>query len=233
MPQKTRARDHYARARSQAEKGDRKQKILSAATDIVLAGKLDEFTIGSLAQESGVAKGTIYLYFKTKTDVFHQLFVEELAAWSDAVVEKSHGEMTDAEFAAIFWSCTCSDGVLMRLLSTPAAWGSYPSADRATQASRTNLRILDDVIHLAEDCLDLPNGAGSFLMVSLFAHMIGSAQMDLAAVRPALAQPPGCNTGISQKTIFLQNAPAIIAASRTYHPPNTAVASLPEPEVTH
>ena len=106
---KNRVRDSYIRARSPAEKGDRKQNILAAAAAIVVEGKMDNFTIGSLARESGVAKGTIYLYFKTKGDVFGHLFGTQLVAWSETVIEKCHGEMTEAEFAEIFWSCAHSN----------------------------------------------------------------------------------------------------------------------------
>jgi hypothetical protein len=52
-------------------------------------------------------------------------------------------------------------------------------------------------------------------------------------MRPALARGDACVTGFCQKTIFLQNAPATIAASRTYHPSTTLVAGQSEFEVVH
>ena len=100
MGSKHRVRDDYARARTAGEKEDRKRKILSAAADIVLGEGWQDFTMGTLARQTGVAKGTIYLYFETKSDVLDALLMEHLDAWAEKMLEACHGKMTVGEVLA-------------------------------------------------------------------------------------------------------------------------------------
>ena len=211
---------------SETSRADKRELITEAAIAVFAQKGFRAARVSDVAQSAGVADGTIYLYFKTKTDVFHQPFVEALTTWSDAVLEKSHGEMTDAEFAEIFWSCAHSDELLLRLLSTPRAWCVPSTADQFVGAHRFNMRILDDVIHLVEDCLDLPKGAGLFLITSLFSLMIGSAQMDMVSLAPALIRESACVAHLpTHRELFLRNAPAIVSASRTFQPASIPVST--------
>ena len=49
--------------------------ILNAATRIIVTQGLSAPTMG-IAKEAGVANGSLFTYFETKTDLFNQLYLE-------------------------------------------------------------------------------------------------------------------------------------------------------------
>ena len=222
MERKNRVRDDYLRARSNAEKEDRRRTILCAAAEIIEEGGLSEdFTIGVLARNSGIAKGTIYLYFETKNEVLAALFEEHVFTWAERMLEECHGEMTETEFTEIFWSCTNSDKLLMKLLVTPlnAGGGAPVSEGRSLEMARERAHILRDLIHLVEDCLELPNGAGWYAITALYAFLIGSAQMDPNFIATMTGQGnPSYHKMFSCEDMFRRNAPGILATSRLLSP---------------
>jgi AcrR family transcriptional regulator len=52
---------------------DKRQRILDAAETAFRAGRFHEITMDSVAAAAGVGKGTLYLYFRNKDDLFFQL----------------------------------------------------------------------------------------------------------------------------------------------------------------
>lgn len=68
---------HYKRADSPEQKKDRRLMILKAAAEeLDRLHSVDDFTIDSLARRLGLARGTIYLYFKDRDAIFLVLLVE-------------------------------------------------------------------------------------------------------------------------------------------------------------
>ncbi len=55
----------------------KRQRILKAATELFIQHGYRKTSVDEVARESGVAKGTVYLYFKTKADLLAQAIVEE------------------------------------------------------------------------------------------------------------------------------------------------------------
>lgn len=55
----------------------KRQRILRAATDLFIHHGYRKTSVDEVARQSGVAKGTVYLYFKTKADLLAQAIVEE------------------------------------------------------------------------------------------------------------------------------------------------------------
>lgn len=74
------------RARTKAEKTDRRSFILSEAREMIDESGFDGVTMAGLAKRAGLAKGTLYLYVKTKEELFAQLFVEALTEYVSAVI---------------------------------------------------------------------------------------------------------------------------------------------------
>ncbi|WFB37262.1 TetR/AcrR family transcriptional regulator [Kiritimatiellota bacterium B12222] len=58
------------------KKALKRQTILKAATACFENRSYDEVTLDEVATEAGVGKGTVYLYFRSKEDLFLQLAVE-------------------------------------------------------------------------------------------------------------------------------------------------------------
>lgn len=73
------------RARSPKAKAQRRDVILAAARDRFAAGHPAEISMVEVAAAAGVAKGTLYLYFKTKEELFLALLEHDMDAWFDAI----------------------------------------------------------------------------------------------------------------------------------------------------
>jgi AcrR family transcriptional regulator len=71
-------------ARSQASKRDaRGHRILDAAGELILRWGYNKTTIDDIAQQAGVAKGTIYLHWRSREELFGALMLRERLALSD------------------------------------------------------------------------------------------------------------------------------------------------------
>ncbi|GAB2911161.1 TetR/AcrR family transcriptional regulator [Nonomuraea fastidiosa] len=60
-----------------ARRLERAHRILDAATELILKWGYDKTTIDDVAQRAGVAKGTIYLHWKTRDELFTALLRRE------------------------------------------------------------------------------------------------------------------------------------------------------------
>ena len=64
-------------SRKALEKEARKQDILDAAARLFSARGFHEVTVDQVAEEVGLSKGTLYLYFENKDDLFHTIVVQK------------------------------------------------------------------------------------------------------------------------------------------------------------
>jgi len=54
--------------------GDKREAILRAATSVFAHNGYFNSKVADIAREAGVADGTVYLYFKSKEEILHQIF---------------------------------------------------------------------------------------------------------------------------------------------------------------
>jgi AcrR family transcriptional regulator len=76
------------RARQDGQKQERRQAILEAAWGIFQQSTYEAVTMEAVARETGLAKGTLFLYFHTKEELFLAVIEQQLAEWFAAVNEK-------------------------------------------------------------------------------------------------------------------------------------------------
>ena len=76
------------RASTAQKKEQRRASILERARAYIAARSFDEIRLSDLARELGLVKGTLYLYFPTKQDLFASILVEEMEAWWAQCMEK-------------------------------------------------------------------------------------------------------------------------------------------------
>lgn len=69
------------RASTEEKKRERRADILSHARGWIATRSFDEIRLADLAKELGLVKGTLYLYFPTKHDLFASILIEEMEAW--------------------------------------------------------------------------------------------------------------------------------------------------------
>jgi len=73
------------RARSNEQKSERREEILAAAKALLQERSYHRISIADVAKKAGMAKGTVFLYFKTKEEVFFHIASREFANWFDAM----------------------------------------------------------------------------------------------------------------------------------------------------
>ena len=71
------------RARSNDDKSIRRDQLIRAAFDLWYTTSFSSFTMSDVATRAGLAKGTTYLYFKTKEELLLALLMRELGNWFD------------------------------------------------------------------------------------------------------------------------------------------------------
>ncbi|HEY0734520.1 MAG TPA: TetR family transcriptional regulator [Herpetosiphonaceae bacterium] len=69
------------RAVKDEQKQERRQVLLDVAWELFQAASYQSLTINEVAERARLAKGTVYLYFKTKEELFLSLQEQQLAAW--------------------------------------------------------------------------------------------------------------------------------------------------------
>jgi AcrR family transcriptional regulator len=72
--------------RGQAQhEGDKRQQILEGARTVFLAAGFDGASMGEIARTAGVSKGTLYVYFENKEDLFEALIIQEKSSLAEAL----------------------------------------------------------------------------------------------------------------------------------------------------
>jgi AcrR family transcriptional regulator len=76
-----------AAERSAFDRRQRADRILDTARDLLLAWGYRRVTIDELARRAGVGKGTIYLHWRSREEVFQAVSAREAAEMADAIVD--------------------------------------------------------------------------------------------------------------------------------------------------
>ncbi len=76
------------RAISDEDKTARRSAILLAALDLLDEDDYHDISVARIARRAGLAKGTIFLYFKTKEELFLQLQMREYTSWFEDVNQR-------------------------------------------------------------------------------------------------------------------------------------------------
>lgn len=81
------------RATNSEDKQAKRQVILTAALQIFKSASYNEVTMSAIAEKTKLAKGTLFLYFPTKEELFLALMEDQLIEWFDTVdAELGHRE---------------------------------------------------------------------------------------------------------------------------------------------
>src|SRR3954449_1951123 len=71
---------------------ERGQRILDAAATLILRWGYNKTTIDDIARQAGVAKGTIYLHWKTREDLFTALMRREYIRLAEDIRQRLAGD---------------------------------------------------------------------------------------------------------------------------------------------
>jgi AcrR family transcriptional regulator len=67
------------------EDGAKRRQILSGAREVFLAMGFDAASMGEIARKAGVSKGTLYVYFENKEQLFETIAHEQCAAQTEGL----------------------------------------------------------------------------------------------------------------------------------------------------
>ncbi len=92
------------RAINEKDKLKRKDKILRTAWYLFEQNDGQLPTVSVIARASGLSKGSVYLYFKTKSEIFLNLYIHQIKAWHLSVekkLKKAGDQISIEEYAAL------------------------------------------------------------------------------------------------------------------------------------
>lgn len=97
-PQKAAPRPR--RRRSPEQRDERRAQLITAARDVFAAKGYHEATVDDITRAAGVAKGTFYLYFQEKREIYHELVRSFLQHITDIGASVAREVKTPKDFFA-------------------------------------------------------------------------------------------------------------------------------------
>lgn len=169
------------RARKEEDKLARREAILDVAARMLGRHQFATITMAEIAKRCGLAKGTLYLYFKSKEELFLAALERQLADWFDHIARTLGGAgPQDAESFATIVAQSLADREtltdLLTILHTVLERNIEPSTALAFK------QMLRDKVtmggHVLEAVLPrLPPGGGARLLLRIHALVLGLRQM--------------------------------------------------------
>lgn len=108
------------RARSHAHKMERRQVLLDAAWQLFMASTYEAVTMAAVAKSAALAKGTVYLYFPSKEELFLAVCQQQLELWFvelNAALDAVPSRAATSEVAALISTSLNRRLALTRLLA--------------------------------------------------------------------------------------------------------------------
>ncbi len=213
-----RPRKEFQRARTAAEKSDRRGAILAAAEALVEETGVEHLSMNVLAARAKVAKGTLYIYFATKEELLLALYVSRLVRWRDLLLAGTKKGMSDAAFCRLFLNIAQSDPLFTDLSSRlSSVIEKNVSIESFSGAKRAMMEVMLPLGGHLEDCLSLKAGEGASVLTGFMALLLGAVQFDSTEIFPAKELPEdvvGIMGAFRCDDVFLRFAPLILQSLR-------------------
>lgn len=183
------------RARKDEDKAARRRSILAVAAKLLGRKQYHRITMAEVARRCHLAKGTLYLYFRSKEELFLAALEQQLAAWFDVLGERltapeglEAGTDVADRFAATVVQTLVERETLVDLL--PLLHSVLEQNIDEKTALDFKQMLLDKVRHGA-DAVEravpgLPSDGGGRVLMRLHALVVGLQQM--ADPAPVVAQ---------------------------------------------
>ncbi len=169
----------YKRARTSLQKAQRRDAILEAAEDHLRSVGLDGFSMGVLAKNVGIARGTLYLYFETREEVLMTLHREQLAIWSSLLHESIYEGIDDAALLKNFKTAFMHDPLFAILFSRMRdVIEKNISLKKVIESKRFMNRMIYCLTDHISRCINLSQEKTLDLLISLLVLMVGISQID-------------------------------------------------------
>jgi AcrR family transcriptional regulator len=206
------------RARSSEQKALRRHAVLETAEVYFKEVGYEAFSMAQLAKKAGVAKGTLYLYFNTREELFLTLYEQSLVRWSQIFIGSLSDTMTSKTYAQSLYKTTQADGVFLPLLIRLEHVIEHNVAIlRLIESKRVFINQVEAVAAATSTALRLSTAQATEVVKTMGVLLIGATQTDQS---PALddedlpADVQYLITSFSSEPLFIKNAARIIEGIR-------------------
>ena len=207
------------RARSTEQKALRRQVVLEAAETYFKEVGYEAFSMANLGKRSGVAKGTIYLYFETREALFLSLYDQSLMRWSRGFINALSDDMTSESYARLLYRTALADGVFLPLLIRLEHVIAHTVAiPRVIDSKHIFIEQVDGVAKRSAAALHLSTAQAIEVVKTMGVLLIGATQTDQSPSLADEALPSEVQSLIasfSSEPLFIKNAVRIIESIRT------------------
>ena len=206
------------RARSAEQKALRRQALLDAAEKYFLETGYEAFSMNQLAKKTGIVKGTIYLYFKTREELFLTLYEQSLIRWSQVFIGYLSNSMTSKTYAQTLYSTALADGTFLPLLiRLEHVIEHNVEIPRLIKSKRVFIRQVEVVAKPSSTSLKLSKAQAREVVKTMGVLLIGATRADQGPSLDNEELPEDVQNLIasfSSEPLFIKNAVRIIEGIR-------------------
>lgn len=206
------------RARTEGQKHFRRQQILDAAEKHFLDVGYEAFSMANLAKLSGVVKGTLYLYFKTREEVFLTLYNQALVRWSHVFLSRLSDEMSDQAYVKTLYTTAMADGSFVPLLTRLEHVIEHNvSIESLIESKRHFIARVDEIASVSAPILALSQAQSLEMVKTMGVLLVGATRADQGPSLQAEDIPADVKALIdsfSSENLFVKNACRIIKGIR-------------------
>ena len=206
------------RARSAQQKAQRRRVVLDAAQAYFLVVGYEAFSMTQLAKKTGLVKGTLYLYFKTREELFLTLYEQSLIRWGQVFIARLADAMTSKAYAQSLYKTAVADGTFLPLLiRLEHVIEHNVSIPRLINSKRVFILQVGIVARSTASALNLSQAQATEVVKTMGVLLIGATRSDQG---PSLNQEElpddvqALIASFSSETLFVKNAVRIIEGIR-------------------
>ncbi|MGB1189760.1 MAG: TetR/AcrR family transcriptional regulator [Pseudomonadales bacterium] len=206
------------RARSAEQKALRRQVVLEVAETYFREVGYEAFSMAQLAKKAGLVKGTLYLYFTTREELFLTLYEQSLMRWGQVFIGSLSEPMTSRAFAERLYSTALMDGAFLPLLiRLEHVIEHNVSISRLIQSKRVFIRQVEAFAEATSTVLQLSEAQAREVVKTMGVLLIGATRSDQGPSLDNEALPQDVQALIASfasEPLFIKNAVRIIEGIR-------------------
>lgn len=206
------------RARSAEQKALRRHAVLEAAEAYFHEVGYEAFSMAQLAKNTGVAKGTLYLYFKTREELFLTLYEQSLIRWSQVFISGLSDAMTSKAYAQALYRTAIADGSFLPLLIRLEHVIEHNVAiPRLVESKRVFIKQVELIAQPSSTSLKLSKAQAREVVKTMGVLLIGATRADQGPSLDSEELPDDVQklvASFSSEPLFIKNAVRIIEGIR-------------------
>lgn len=206
------------RARSAEQKAHRRREVLEAAETYFLEVGYEAFSMSKLAKKIGLAKGTFYLYFQTREELFLTLYEQSLIRWSQIFIDELSDSMTSKAYSQKLFSIASADGTFIPLLIRLEHMIEHNVATpRLISSKQVFINQVEVLAEVTSNALRLSKAQAIEVVKTMGVLLIGATQGDQGPSLDHGTLPEDVQNLIvsfSSEPLFVKNAVRIIEGIR-------------------